>query len=1265
MPKKQKKKRLDNRLEKLFDEIKQNGAAAPPEERAADRPSSPPASAAKKKTKGSRAPGSGTGTGLLSGPLTVAEPRAIVGSGTPDSPAAMALAFRIAEDQWATLQIVDEEKPRVWDSEEQALVRQVADQLSLALENARLFQETQEHARELSVLNEMGRALTSLLDAEAIIERIYEYASRLLDTTNFYVALYDAESDMVSFPLAYEGGKRQPWQPRQAGNGLTEYIIRTRQSLLIEDNVVERLQELGIDVIGATAVSWLGVPMLVGEKPIGVIAVQDYERPRAYDEHTRNLLESIASQAAIALENARLFQVTRRRSEELAAINEIIASASQSLDLDEILETVLEQLVKALDMSSGLANIADENGILQLRRWYNLPQPLVEHALAHGLGNTPCEYVYETGQSLALDNLDDLPPGIDASGLKENGLTVYLGAPIEARGNILGTFCILNDTPIKLTDEMLWLVQTIGRQVGFAVENARLFQQTEQNAAELRALFAAMTDVIIVYDKDGRYVRIAPTNPSRLFRPPDDMLGKTIQEVLPPEHHKPFMEAIQKALATGENVNVEYPLEIEGTTYWFYATVSKLDEEHVFWVARDITERKHAEERLQRQRDYLETAAEISRLITSTLNVDTLLKQAVNLIQERFGYYHVGIFIVEGFNAILAEATGEAGEEMKRHKHSLAVGSNSIVGKVTATGEPLVVNNTAVDTIHRPNPLLPETRAEAAIPLRIGERVLGAIDIQATEVDAFIPEDIAILQSLADQIAVAIDNARSYEVAQQSVREMRELDRLKSQFLANMSHELRTPLNSIIGFSRVILKGIDGPITELQQQDLTAIYNAGQHLLGLINDILDLSRIEAGKMELTFDEVNLAELINSVMSTATGLIKDKPIELRTHIAPNLPPVYADAMRVRQVLLNLLSNAAKFTEQGWISVEANVRPGPGGQPEVIVSVTDTGPGIAPEDQEKLFQPFSQVDSSPTRKTGGSGLGLSISRHLVEMHGGRIGVHSAPGKGSTFYFTLPLSRDKESPTASTGRIILAIDDDQRVIKLYERYLQPQDYEIVALTDPSQAVERARQIKPFAITLDIMMPGYDGWQVLNDLKANPETRDIPVIICSIVDDREKGFSLGAADYLVKPILEDDLLGALDRLNGDGSIREVLVIDDDPDDLRLIGRLLNENGRYKAILTNGGKQGWEAITSRAPHAIILDLFMPDMDGFTILEKLRTTPNLQDIPVIVITGGDLTAEQREQLQQFGQRLLQKGALSEKQLLSTLERALKRINPRA
>jgi CheY-like chemotaxis protein len=414
-------------------------------------------------------------------------------------------------------------------------------------------------------------------------------------------------------------------------------------------------------------------------------------------------------------------------------------------------------------------------------------------------------------------------------------------------------------------------------------------------------------------------------------------------------------------------------------------------------------------------------------------------------------------------------------------------------------------------------------------------------------------------------------------------------------------------------------------------------------------------------MELNFEEVNLADLTTSVMSTAKGLVKEKPIQLLQRIPSNMPAVRGDTMRVRQVLLNLISNASKFTDEGAITVETSVQKSSTGKLEALINVIDTGPGISIEDQKKLFQAFSQVDGSATRKSGGSGLGLSICANLVQLHGGRIGVHSEVGKGSTFWFTLPLYNQPQQDIPDGKKVVLAIDDDPQVIGLYERYLNPQGYYVVPLTDPTKAKEEILRIKPYAITLDIMMPGKDGWAVLTDLKSDPLTRDYPVIICSIMEQADKGFSLGAADYLVKPILEEDLVCALDRLNKDGTIHEVLVIDDDPNDLRLIEKILNQHGHYKLTLAEGGRKGWEAINQGAPDAIILDLFMPDMDGFTILEKLRENSTLQNIPVLVVSGGGLTNEQHQQLNDFGQRLITKGSLSENQLIESIENALKRL----
>ncbi|RJP51107.1 MAG: PAS domain S-box protein [Anaerolineaceae bacterium] len=1400
------------------------------------------------------------------------------------------------------------DSPNIFTERHRDLLIAISSQAAIAIQNARLFEETQRRTKELDALNQLNQRLSAQLNVDGVLQEIYRGAEELIDATNFYIGLYDPIRNEVTFPLnVSESVVDKSIITIPADKGLTGYVLRERRPVFIPENVTEAMHKLGIEVVGDPAKCWLGVPLFLGEQVIGVMAAQSYTEANAYDEHDRDLLMAVAGQAAISIQNARLFGETQRRTEELGVLNRVVSSASQVLELETMLNNTLRQTLEISGFQGGLVSLYDENAkTLKLITHYDLPNPVLETLRVNGFGNSLCEQVYLKHDVLAFPDLRNGAP-VDVSGLITNNILSYFGTPLEAKGRIIGTMCMFNHEPRQIEPRVVELARSIGIQVGFAIENARLFESTQRSEADLRALFASMQDVVMVVDRDTRYIRIAPTNPSRLFRPPDELLGRRMDEILPPETHEPFRNAIRQALEGSDAVQIEYKLAIDGRDYWFLASLTRLNENEVFWVARDITtrkkveedllkfklgidqstdavfitdpngiityanpgfekiygypqseavgqnpriiksglltqgnyeqfwgallnkqtvsgeivnkakdgrlvyveganspildengailgflavhhdvterkraeeslrlqstalntaanaivlaetdgkitwvnpafteqtgygfedavgktprlfksglhdqafykemwdtilggsawhgevtnrnkngelfvvqqtitpvrntqgeithfasiwlditERKRQEEALLRRNEYLSATAEIGQLITSTLDMPTLFSRTVNLVRERFGFYHAGIFVTEetGFRAVLEAATGEAGAEMLRQKHSLQVGSKSVVGEVTESGRAVIVNDTTASEKHKFNPLLPETRAEVAIPLHVGARTIGALDIQSTTPNAFSDDDIAVLQTLADQVAIAIDNARSYELSMQAVKEMREADKLKSQFLANMSHELRTPLNSIIGFSRVILKGIDGPITDLQQQDLLAIHNSGQHLLGLINDILDLSRIEAGKMELTFDEVNLSELITSVMSTVTGLVKDKSITLHRELPEDLPTVRADAMRIRQVLLNLLSNAAKFTDDGSITVRANIADSPSGHPEITVSVTDTGPGISQEDQKKLFQPFSQVDASPTRKSGGSGLGLSISSHLVQMHGGRIGVQSAPEKGSTFYFTLPAFRGKpESDTAQGKRIVLAIDDDPQVISLYERYLQPQGYQVVPLSDPSRAVERVSQLKPFAVTLDIMMPGYDGWHVLNDLKSNAETRNVPVIVCSIVEEQEKGFSLGAADYLLKPILEDEILNALDHLNSDGTLREILIVDDDPNDLRLIGRMLSEHGRYHPTLAEGGRNGWESIQARTPHAIILDLFMPDFDGFTLLEKLRASDALREIPVIVVSGGDLTPEQQKQLQEFGQRMIMKHALTQKQLVAALERMLER-----
>jgi signal transduction histidine kinase len=421
-------------------------------------------------------------------------------------------------------------------------------------------------------------------------------------------------------------------------------------------------------------------------------------------------------------------------------------------------------------------------------------------------------------------------------------------------------------------------------------------------------------------------------------------------------------------------------------------------------VAKRTALLQRANYQIQRRAIQLATTVEVSQAATSILEPDLLLREVVRLVHDSyFSYSYVGIYLLDdsGMWALLKEATGGSEEMATLRAKPMMVANGNAVGRAARTGEPQIVRFDAGQA--QQTLLSPHVRAEAALPLKMGDQIMGVLNILSTEEDDFDADDISVLQNVANQITIALENARTYVTEREAAKRLRELNQSKRRFLVNMSHELRTPLTNIIGFSRLMLKGIDGALTEQQHTDAQIIYHNGQHLLGLINDLLDISHIEAGLMELEFRDVNLAELIHSVMATASALVRDKDVELHLEIASDLPTIQADAARIRQVLLRLLANAAKFTEQGDITVQTQVV-----DRHVLVSVSDTGLGIPPDDFGRIFQQFEQGSLENGRRPEGAGLGLALSKEFVEMHGGHIWVESEVGEGSTFTFSLPLSQ-----------------------------------------------------------------------------------------------------------------------------------------------------------------------------------------------------------------------------------------------------------------
>jgi signal transduction histidine kinase/CheY-like chemotaxis protein len=519
----------------------------------------------------------------------------------------------------------------------------------------------------------------------------------------------------------------------------------------------------------------------------------------------------------------------------------------------------------------------------------------------------------------------------------------------------------------------------------------------------------------------------------------------------------------------------------------------------------------------------------------------------------------------------------------------------------------------------------------------------------------------------------------------------------KSQFLANMSHELRTPLNAIIGFSEILADQTFGELNVKQTKYINNVLVSGRHLLQLINDILDLSKVESGKLELEKSRVNIKGLLeNSLIMIKEKAMKHR-IKLELDISQELMDlkISADERKLKQIMFNLLSNAGKFTpDSGEIRVEAKLisdfnenisRKGAKAQREINdfqsairnpqsaieISVADTGIGIKPEDQERVFGEFEQLDSSYDREHEGTGLGLALTRRLVELHGGRIWVESeGEGKGSTFTFVIPtkaeereseISTEPEEPLPSrpdvddSRPLVLVVEDDHQASELISQYLSEADYAVVHAFDGEQAVQMARELRPYAITLDIILPKKDGWEVLAELKSLPEVKDIPVVIVSMIENRPFGFNLGAIEYFVKPVNKEELIEAVRKIEA----VTVLVVDDEPQTVELLTDMLQAEG-YSVLQAYGGQQGVDLAIEKHPDLIILDLMMPEVSGFDVADQLRAHPEAMEIPIMIYTSKDLTEDDRQRLNRHVQAIVSKSVSGKDDLLQVLERLGKR-----
>jgi len=516
-------------------------------------------------------------------------------------------------------------------------------------------------------------------------------------------------------------------------------------------------------------------------------------------------------------------------------------------------------------------------------------------------------------------------------------------------------------------------------------------------------------------------------------------------------------------------------------------------------------------------------------------------------------------------------------------------------------------------------------------------------------------EDITRRVQIQDELRNACDAAEA-------------ANRTKSVFLANMSHELRTPLNAIIGYSEMLEEDAESEGRMDFVQDLQKIKSAGRNLLELINDVLDLSKIEAGKIELYAESIDLTVMTQQLAATIQPLVSRNGNTLQMRLPDDLGRALTDQTKLRQVLLNLLSNACKFTERGMVTLTAT-REIQSGVDWLTFAVSDSGIGMTSEQMGRLFQAFSQADTSTTRKYGGTGLGLMISRHFCQMLGGDITVTSTMGQGSTFTVRVPAILQQESSVATIHHAtaahempivaratVLVIDDDPNARDLLRRLLGKEGFRVECAAGGNEGLKMAQALRPDIITLDAMMPDKDGWAVLSELKANALTAQIPVIMLTMMDNQNLGFSLGAADYLNKPVSRERLLETVGRhlSNRDGAI---LIVEDDLASRQMLRRAL-EQERWPVIEAENGRVALERIAEQIPALILLDLMMPEMDGFQVVEQLHRHDAWRAIPVVIITAKDLTRQDMERLNGSVLQIVQKGTYNQSDLLSQVRRLI-------
>jgi PAS domain S-box-containing protein len=1186
----------------------------------------------------------------------------------------------------------------------------LAGQAAVIIQNLQLVAETQKNLFHTEILSNLGHQLLATDLAEVMYDLAVSAVAATEPDRGAVSAVIKRGGDTVELEMvAWWDTPGQDWMASLADLPRYEPIAEVighfdgNQALVINQTdagecfspELHHLLSETMQICDAVV-----VPLWYNRCVQGIILIASHSQ-KFFKTDTLRLYEDIARETSGALENRRLFDEVEGRARQLATAAEVSQAATAYLDLDTLLSKAVDLikerfnfyhvsifLVDEYQKFAVVHAATDQVGREMLAKGYRLPvggQSIVGIATA-------------SGKPRVVQNIkDDVRTTVN---LLLPHIRSEMALPLTVQGRVIGALDV-KSTELGAFDESdITILMSMANQLANAIQAARAVEEANQAVAEINKLHQHYLQAEWVTFFRGQQPAIryslaesgdlveAESDPLSLmqaaqFKRPTLIAGEPAGSA-----ERPSAEPVNGAGLTDDSPTANNPLTLVaplilngqamiGSLEFALdrARGAAVDDDTLHIVeavanqAAQAIEAARLFEETQISREEAEALYEVGRLLIATEDEQEMFNAVLGKMLGVMGLVQGGVLLFDEDRVLGRLYALYRGGRPVEPDLVFPIKGNPSYELLIKSKQPVAIEDMATDPLVEPVRALnlaSGLKSLLLVPIIINDEVIGALGADSVDKKhIFTEREKNLAAAMADQLAISLLNRRLFKEQQETAKRLKEIDKLKTQFLANMSHELRTPLNSIIGFSRVILKGIDGPLTELQKADLTSIHNSGHHLLGLINNILDLSKIEAGRMELNFETVEIEPVVKTVMSTAIALVKDKRVELVRQLPPALPTIQADPTRLRQIILNLVSNACKFTEQGTVTLAVQAD-----QEHVIFSVIDTGIGISEEQMSSIFEEFTQVDGSTTRKAGGTGLGLPISRHFAELHGGEIWVTSTPGQGSTFSFSIPIRLPERETKADQGvenvvapshkRSILIIDNDPQVVALYERFLSGGDFEVNTVDLKQDIIAQVKAFHPYVILLDVILTGWDGWGLLKTLKDNSFTKDIPVIVCSIAGDKNRGFSLGASAYLIKPITETELIEALKTVEAQRQRDEVrvLIVDDKADDVLLIRRMLEVQANYNISEASNGKEGLELIKLKRPDLIILDLNMPEMDGFAMMEELKENEHTRSIPIIVVSADELSAENYDRLSGQVEVLLRKGIFTELELLEDVSKAL-------